>query len=622
MRLFSLKSTLFTQHYNSLTLDADALETATGSETHGRPLAHRGNDGGLPASGGHSNPQASSPDQMPTPSAFDQSQATETPTVEGVPPQDRIDTLLWPLQAPVTIWNTTAQAPVTFTYQFESGPPPDLVGSWTYSNWSSFSSAEKDAVRSALAEYAEILNVRFVEVTGQADPDINFGHAELGPGLGGISFFNYSYFVNGLGQVTSKSIDASVVYDDDQNLLTNRNLILHEIGHALTLKHPGNYDAAGGTTPGPFLPLLEDNSRYTVMSYNANPDNSAFSDHPMLYDIAALQYRFGANMTTRTGDDVYTGPNGLVQTIWDAGGVDTISGAARTTPLSIDLREGTFSSLGALNNLSIAYGVLIENAVGGSAGDTLRGNDANNIFTGNGGGDAIDGGLGDDMAAYDNSSSGVSVDLQANTATGGDAVGDTLTNVEGLSGSALNDQLFGDANANRLFGNGGADFIQGRGGADNIQGGDGDDWLDGGTGGDTINGGNGALDIAAYGGSNAAVNLDLQANTYSGGDAAGDVLSNVEGLSGSSFADQLFGDGNDQTVNLDLQANTYCLAKAAMRTDCLAKAATTSYRAAAATTSSTAAMATTGSTVARALTKFLAAMARTTSWPTAHPTQR
>ena len=47
----------------------------------------------------------------------------------------------------------------------------------------------------------------------------------------------------------------------------------------------------------------------------------------MLYDIAALQARFGANMTTRTGNDVYNGPNGNIQAIWDAGGVDTISGS-------------------------------------------------------------------------------------------------------------------------------------------------------------------------------------------------------------------------------------------------------------------------------------------------------
>ncbi len=208
----------------------------------------------------------------------------------------------------------------------------------------------------------------------------------------------------------------------------------------------------------------------------------------------------------------------------------------------------------------------------GDGNDTLQGGDGNDWLDGGAGADSLDGGAGtDDLARYDDSSAGVSVDLFALTASGGHATGDTFSGIESVSGSSFNDQLFGDANANRLIGNGGADFIHGRGGADNIDGGDGDDWLDGGAGGDTINGGNGLLDVAAYGSSAAAVNLDLQANVYSGGDAAGDVLSNVEGVSGSSFADQLFGDGNANWL--------------------FGQAVPTSFKAAAATTSSTAATA-------------------------------
>jgi Ca2+-binding RTX toxin-like protein len=119
-----------------------------------------------------------------------------------------------------------------------------------------------------------------------------------------------------------------------------------------------------------------------------------------------------------------------------------------------------------------------------------------------------------------------------------------LSNIEGVSGSSFADTIFGNNAINGLYGQGGNDFIQGRGGSDVIEGGDGDDWLDGGAGADNINGGNGANDIAAYGGSASAVSLDLQAGTYSGGDATSDTLSNVEGLSGSEFNDTLSGNAS------------------------------------------------------------------------------
>ena len=98
------------------------------------------------------------------------------------------------------------------------------------------------------------------------------------------------------------------------------------------------------------------------MSYNVNPDNGADSDHLMLYDIAALQARWGANMSYHTGNDVYTGPNGNIQCIWDAGGTDTVDASAKGQAVTIDLHDGGFSSLGALNNFSIAFGAVIENA--------------------------------------------------------------------------------------------------------------------------------------------------------------------------------------------------------------------------------------------------------------------
>ncbi len=95
-----------------------------------------------------------------------------------------------------------------------------------------------------------------------------------------------------------------------------------------------------------------------------------------------------------------------------------------------------------------------------------------------------------------------------------------------------------------MFGQGGNDFIQGRGGDDVIDGGNGDDWLDGGAGGDQIFGGAGTNDVVAYGSSLAAVTVDMAAFTFTGGDAAGDTYSGIEGVSGSGLNDQISGDAN------------------------------------------------------------------------------
>src|SRR5437762_989821 len=78
------------------------------------------------------------------------------------------------------------------------------------------------------------------------------------------------------------------------------------------------------------------------------------------------------------------------------------------------------------------------------------------------------------------------------------------------------------------------------GGADTITGGAGDDTIEGGAGGDTLTGGAGT-DTLVYSSSNAAVTVNLATNAASGGDAAGDVISGFENLTGSAFNDVLTG---------------------------------------------------------------------------------
>ncbi len=345
-------------------------------------------------------------------------------------------------------------------------------------------------------------------------------------------------------------------------------IIVHEIGHAIGLSHPGIYNGGvnGGATYQNDADHWQDTTMFTAMSYfgaaNTGGNLGSSQAAPQLHDIAAAQRLYGANMTTRTGDTIYgfnsnTGHQHFTITasnqspvfaIWDAGGVDTIDFSGYFTATEIDLREEAFSNAGpgaggvglAIGNVAIARGAVIENAIGGAGNDTIIGNGADNVLTGRGGADSINGGDGVDTANYAGSTGGVSVNLASGVGLGGDAQGDTLAFIENLVGSALADTLIGSSIANTLNGGGGGDQLSGGDSTDALFGGDGDDVLVGGAGGDTFGGGAGS-DTAEYTGSAAAVTIDLLAGTGLGGDAAGDVLASIEIVIGSAFSDVLSG---------------------------------------------------------------------------------
>jgi len=195
---------------------------------------------------------------------------------------------------------------------------------------------------------------------------------------------------------------------------SNSRTLMHELLHAIGLDHPGPYNGDTANYESQAL-FFQDSHQYTVMSYwdavNSGADHVAagklqWTSTPLLYDVAALQSLYGANMTTRTGHTVYgfndnsgrsaydlaRDPSSIF-TIWDAGGIDTLDLSGYSTPSRIDLGQGAFSDSGEMtSNISIAFGAIIENAIGGAGGDSLTGNDARNRLEGNGGADVLKGG--------------------------------------------------------------------------------------------------------------------------------------------------------------------------------------------------------------------------------------
>ena len=163
------------------------------------------------------------------------------------------------------------------------------------------------------------------------------------------------------------------------------------------------------------------------------------------------------------GDDTYVVDNAADTITELAGeGTDLVRASASFT-LSAEVDNLVLTGRGHING------------TGNELANVITGNYRNNVIEGGAGADRLDGGKGTDTLSYAGSSSAVTIDLNARTAFGGDAEGDSFRNFESLIGSAHNDDLVGNSGANRLFGGAGNDTIRGGGGADTLTGGAGDD---------------------------------------------------------------------------------------------------------------------------------------------------
>jgi serralysin len=367
--------------------------------------------------------------------------------------------------------------------------------------YSPFSAAQMAAARISIANWDELIAARFVEITpgpgastwAQSRVDIWLANTTTGPAQAWAYYPGYGrqyQRIAGDVWIADPNVNGSNAQLDPG--FYGLQTLNHELGHALGLSHPGDYnfgdDNDGDGVPDPITYegdafYFQDSNQYTIMSYfdsyetgnnqiDWNLMRFVYPSTPMVDDVRVIQAKYGADYTTRAGNTTYgfnatadvtnaamsfhTGEMLTIFTIWDGGGIDTLDLSGYHTNSVIDLRPGAYSSAGGFgaysatladsdpsalaradylalvnpanaalgygarsavydlyfggragvnegipwfsvmggdtlmeNNIGIAYGAIIENAIGGFGDDRINGNQANNSFTGGAGADTF-----------------------------------------------------------------------------------------------------------------------------------------------------------------------------------------------------------------------------------------
>lgn len=383
-------------------------------------------------------------------------------------------------------------------------------------------SMQQAAARAAFAQISAATGLTFTEITETDTVHANIRISQTGDSDVASAYGGFPSDTRGVAGDIWFGRNNQPYYDMATQGTWGFATMMHEIGHTMGLKH-GHQDYTNsdlsfyfGTSPRFGTQSLtpdRDGQAWSLMTYTPAPfTNSNFAGEKvnqpqtyMQYDLAALQYMYGANYTTNATDTVYswsttTGEmfvngvgqgapagNRILMTIWDGGGNDTLDLGNYADGVTVDLRPGAFSTFDqdqlanhlAFQNLtalapgnvamSLLYNndgrSLIENAKGGVGNDIFVGNIANNL---------LDGGAGSDTVIFTNTK-GITVtlnDTNTDVIVTHDGETDTLRSIENIGGTSGNDTITGNGQANILVGgSGGADVLTGLGGDDRLIGG-------------------------------------------------------------------------------------------------------------------------------------------------------
>jgi len=386
-------------------------------------------------------------------------------------------------------------ATLTFSFPTDGlfyGGAAYVDGEASAANFLAFNAAQQAAARYALNLVSQYTGLTFIEVTESASTHATLRFAQTHLSSVGSAYANFPGTTNYAGDVWFGT-SGQPFYDTPDVGNWGLATIMHELGHALGLKHAhsdytgfdltndGGYNYFEGLAPDASgingtraVEASVDGQSWSLMNYHLAPGFTGFGgegyNQPQTYqmfDIAALQFLYGANYASNSGNTTYTfstttgqmSVNGVAQaaptsntilrTLWDGGGTDTLNLSNYTTDMRIDLRPGAFSTFDtaqladhnayngggapAMGNIALARLVngdlrgLFENATGGSGEDVITGNQAANVLIG--------GNETGSVRIY--TGTGVLVDPQSGTNT----TIATATSIDGLFSQASNSDI-------------------------------------------------------------------------------------------------------------------------------------------------------------------------------------
>jgi peptidase M10/serralysin-like protein/VCBS repeat protein len=304
------------------------------------------------------------------------------------------------------------------------------------SNWTT---AEQNALASGLALWAAEVNISFTEVASAGAADFTFYR-----NTNDTAFENNNPTNAAIGGTTAPNPTGTYITIDTATFTGpiggafklygnfGYDTIVHEEGHVIGLGHAGPYNTTANVKTQQYSPY--DSEAWSIMSY-VSPDKTAAKYYdqypvhtawgttttagsdwlnspgtPMIDDILAAQQLYGAAtsgpLTRAQTFGFNTTVTGLIRryfdftidtvpivTIYDTANNNTLDLSGWSDGETINLNPGTFSSAdGMVNNIAIAYGTDVNNAVGGSGDDRFIVNpNLSGVLTGGGGNDTFQG---------------------------------------------------------------------------------------------------------------------------------------------------------------------------------------------------------------------------------------